>query len=72
MIGQDLLDNYVMKNLEREIHNRIFLVTVRMVLNPTRSLANALAFKTLVPQTRPARLRVERLFFHLAIRGLLS
>ena len=45
MIGQDFLDNYVIKNLEREIHNRIFLVTVRMVLNPTRSLANALAFK---------------------------
>ena len=45
MIGQDLLDNYVIKNLERKIHNRIFLATVRVVLNPTRSLANALAFK---------------------------
>src|SRR5438093_12005399 len=45
MIGQDLLDNYVIKNLERKIHNKIFLATVRVALNPTRSLANALAFK---------------------------
>jgi hypothetical protein len=45
MIGQDLLDNYAIKNLERKIHNRIFLATVRVVLNPTRSLANALALK---------------------------
>src|SRR5262245_59745230 len=45
MIGQDLLDNYVIKNLERKIHYRIVLATVRVVLNPTRSLANALAFK---------------------------
>src|SRR5215475_6292589 len=45
MMGQDLLDNYVIKNLERKIHYRIVLATVRVVLNPTRSLANALAFK---------------------------
>jgi len=45
MIGQDLLDNYVIKNLERKIHNKIFVATMRVVLNPTRSLANALAFK---------------------------
>jgi hypothetical protein len=45
MIGQDLLDNYVIRNLERKIDNKIFLATLRVVLNPTRSLANALAFK---------------------------
>lgn len=45
MIGQDLLDNYVIKNLERKIHNKIFLATMRVALDPTRSLANALAFK---------------------------
>src|SRR2546430_4713236 len=45
MIGEDLLDDYVIKNLERKIHNKIFLATMRVVLNPTRSFANALAFK---------------------------
>jgi hypothetical protein len=45
MIGEDLLDNYAIKNLERKIHNKIFLATMRVVLNPTRSLASALAFK---------------------------
>ena len=45
MIGQDLLDNYVIKNLERKVHNKIFRATMRVALNPSRSLANALAFK---------------------------
>src|SRR5437867_9669099 len=45
MIGQDLLDNYVIKKLERKIHNQIFAATLRVVLNPSRTLENALAFK---------------------------
>jgi len=45
MIGEDLLDNYVIKKLERKTHNKIFPATLRVVLNPSRSLANALAFK---------------------------
>src|SRR5438128_9931146 len=45
MIGEDLLDNYVIKKLERKIHNKIFSATIRVVLNPTRSLAKATAFK---------------------------
>ena len=45
MIGQDLLDNYVIKKLERKIHNQILAATLRVVLNPSRTLENALAFK---------------------------
>jgi len=45
VIGQDLLDNYVVKKLERKIHNKIFSATLRVVLNPSRSLANAVVFK---------------------------
>jgi len=45
MIGQDLLDNYVVTKLERKIHNKIFSATLRVVLNPSRSLANAVVFK---------------------------
>ena len=45
VIGQDLLDNYVVKKLERKIHNKILSATIRAVLNPSRSLANAVAFK---------------------------
>jgi hypothetical protein len=45
MIGQDLLDNYGIKKLERKIHNKIFSATLRVVLNPSRSLGNAVAFK---------------------------
>ena len=45
MIGEDLLDNYVIKRIERRIHNKIFWATMRVGLNPTRSLATALVFK---------------------------
>ena len=45
MIGQDLLENYVVKKLERKIHNKIFSATLRVALNPSGSLANAVAFK---------------------------
>src|SRR5438093_12253647 len=45
VIGQDLLDNYVVKKLERKINNKILSATIRAVLNPSRSLANAVAFK---------------------------
>src|SRR5947199_5187450 len=45
MIGQDLVDNYVIKKLEAKIHNRMSSATLRMVLNPNRSLGNAVAFK---------------------------
>ncbi len=43
--GQDLLNNYVVEKLERKIHNKILSATIRAVLNPSRSLANAVAFK---------------------------
>ena len=45
MIGQDLLDNYVIKKVERKTHNKTLSATLRVVLNPSRSLGNALAFK---------------------------
>jgi hypothetical protein len=46
MVGEDAMDKYVIERLERRVHNRYFVATMRCFMNPTRSAANVLSFKT--------------------------
>lgn len=41
--GEDALDRYVIKRLERKIDNAAGRAAIRILLNPTRSMANAMA-----------------------------
>jgi hypothetical protein len=43
MAGEDALDRYVIEKLERKIDNATGRVLIRILLNPTRSMANAVA-----------------------------
>jgi hypothetical protein len=45
LIGEDIVDRYVLTKLEREIKNKYAKGTLRILLNPTRSFANVLRFK---------------------------
>ncbi len=42
LVGEDLLDRYVIRYLERKIDNRVLRVLIKSFLNPTRSFANML------------------------------
>ena len=53
MIGEDALDRYVIKPLERRIDNRFFLMMLRGGLNPARSFANLMSLR--VPWARDIR-----------------
>ncbi len=53
IITEDAVDRYVIKTLEAHTSNPYLKMTFRGVLNPSRSLANALAGK--VPWSRPDR-----------------
>jgi hypothetical protein len=46
MVGEDAVDKYVIERLERHIHNRYLVATVRCFMNPTRSAANFFSFTT--------------------------
>lgn len=45
LIGEDLLDRYVVRYVESKTTNRLLRSIVRGFLNPTRSFANLLRFK---------------------------
>lgn len=53
MVGEDALDRYVIKPLERRINNRFALIMLRGGLNPARSFANAMSLR--VPWARDTR-----------------
>ncbi len=53
MIGEDFLDRFVIKRLEKRSHSKARIRFFRVLLNPTRSVANLLRFK--VPWYRPQR-----------------
>jgi hypothetical protein len=42
MVGEDALDRYVIQRLERRIDSEVSRILIRILLNPTRSLANVL------------------------------
>jgi hypothetical protein len=42
MMGEDALDRYVIQRLERRIDNEVSRILIRILLNPTRSVANVL------------------------------
>lgn len=45
MAGEDLLDHHVIQYLDRRINNCVLRNTIRILLNPTRSFANLVAFE---------------------------
>jgi hypothetical protein len=54
MIGEDVLDRYLIIGLENRSSNRVLLILTRSFLNPGKSFANVMAFKK--PWYRPTRL----------------
>jgi hypothetical protein len=46
MVGEDVVDKYVIERLERHIHNQYFVAAMRCFMNPTRSAANFFSFTT--------------------------
>jgi hypothetical protein len=53
MIGEDIVDRYLIKGIENRCHNKTVRALARSMLNPTRSYANILRFK--VPWMRDDR-----------------
>ena len=53
MVGEDVLDRYVVQWLERRTGNRVARATMRILFNPSRSLANV--SQNRMPWTRPDR-----------------
>ena len=51
--GEDAVDRYVIEKLERKIDSRAGKAAIRILLNPTRSMANVMAGQK--PWKRPAR-----------------
>ena len=45
LIGEDILDKYVVQPIEGWSGNRLIRIFMRMILNPTRSVANLIQFK---------------------------
>jgi hypothetical protein len=46
LVGEDAIDRYVIHRLERRNRNYFLKVFLRMLLNPTRTMANIIRFKT--------------------------
>lgn len=46
LVGEDALDKYVIQSIERRFSNKFVYIPVRILLNPIRSFANALRFKS--------------------------
>lgn len=53
MIGEDVLDRFVLKKLERRVRSPIVRASARLLLNPARSTANVAALRP--PWFRPDR-----------------
>jgi hypothetical protein len=53
MAGEDALDRYVIRKLERRIDSATGRAVIRVLLNPTRSMANLVAGQR--PWTRQGR-----------------
>ena len=53
LIGEDAIDRFVIKNIERRTDNFYIKVFVRMLLNPTRNFSNMLRFKAPWHRDRP-------------------
>jgi hypothetical protein len=53
LIGEDALDRFIIKNIERRTDNFYVKVFVRMLLNPTRNFSNMLRFKAPWHRDRP-------------------
>jgi hypothetical protein len=53
MVGEDMLDRYLIKRIEYHVHNPVVRAVARGMLNPSRSYANLVRFK--VPWTREDR-----------------
>jgi hypothetical protein len=53
MAGEDALDRYVIRKLERKIDSATGRVVIRILMNPTRSMANLVAGQK--PWKRPGR-----------------
>jgi hypothetical protein len=53
MLGEDAVDRFVIRRLEKKWKRPAAMRFFRMVLNPTRSLANVFRFK--LPWYRPGR-----------------
>ena len=47
LVGEDIIDKYVIRYMEQWTTNRPFRCIVRSILNPTRAVSNAFRFKTL-------------------------
>ncbi len=45
MVGEDALDYYVIRKLEKKTSNRFLQAMIRGIMNPSRSVANAMRFK---------------------------
>ena len=45
LIGEDAIDRYVIKNIERRTDNLYIKIFARMLLNPTRNFSNLLRFR---------------------------
>jgi hypothetical protein len=45
MIGEDAADKYITKRLEGHFHSRPVIDTIRILTNPTRSMANVFSFQ---------------------------
>ncbi len=46
LVGEDILDRFVIYKFENKISNRMLRVLIRSFLNPSRSMANMLRFET--------------------------
>lgn len=45
LVGEDLLDKYVLRPLEKRLPNRVTVIVCRTVLNPSRTFANLLRWR---------------------------
>ncbi|MFN2501620.1 MAG: hypothetical protein ABR530_06375 [Pyrinomonadaceae bacterium] len=55
LLAEDTLDKYVVRRIERHMNNFYLKILLRMILNPTRTVANVVRFKT--PWYRDSGLR---------------
>lgn len=53
IIGEDAIDRFVMKSIERRTNNFYAVILSRMLLSPTRTVANLFRFKTPWYRDRP-------------------
>lgn len=59
LVGEDILDRFVIANIERHTNNTFLWVTARIALNPARTSANLLRMQK--PWQRDSRRRTKRI-----------